>query len=230
MAVKNNLLIHHVDVKTAYLNSPLEEEIYMVQPYLFEEGKDKVCKLNRAIYGLKQSAKCWNQRLTRVLIDFGFEQLKSEPCIFVHRSQLLIVGFYVDDLIILAMDSNSLNNFKDQFSTQFEVTDKGPFRCFLNIKVEFKNNEAHLTQTEFIDELLKTHRMTDCKGESTPMITGQDWHSYQESPPIEDLQVYQQIVGSLIYLANSSRPDIQFATGQLCKFMQEARQAHLQAA
>lgn len=230
IALLNDLHIHHVDVKTAYLNSPLTETIYMQQPYLFEEGKDLVCKLERAIYGLKQSARCWHERLSRVLHDIGFEKLNSENCIFFKRPIQMIIGFYVDDLIILARDLNILTEVKRKIAQQFDITDKGSLRCFLGINVSRSSNEFKLSQEDFVDELLLAHGMSNCKGVGTPIAADQDLSNMNDSPLLEDKQIFQSIVGSAIYLANGTRPDIQFAVGQLCKFMSQPRQAHLQAA
>ena len=94
------MLVHHVDVKNAYLISPLNETIYMEQPYMFEQGKNMVCQLGKTIYGLKQAAKCWHDTLLETLKSLGLSQLKTEPCIVTNEDRSLIVGFYVDDLII----------------------------------------------------------------------------------------------------------------------------------
>lgn len=230
IAAINNLHIHHIDVKTAYLNSPLNETIYMHQPYLFEQGKDLVCKLERAIYGLKQSARCWHERLSQVLHSMKFEQLQSDACIFFCRDTQTMIGFYVDDLIILSGSEHIIAEIKKNLSANFEIIDKGPLSCFLGISVTRDENGIHLSQSDFIDDLLSTHEMSNCKGISLPMATGQNLSEFDNSPLLKDKTPFQSIVGSVVYLANSTRPDIQFAVSQLCKYMACPRQAHLQAA
>ena len=81
LALNNDMHVHHVDVKTAYLNSKLDETIYMRQPYLFEAGEEMVCRLEKAIYGLKQSARCWHKKLTSTLKELSFKHLGSDTCI-----------------------------------------------------------------------------------------------------------------------------------------------------
>ena len=111
----SGMLIHHVDVKNAYLNSPLQETIYMEQPYLFERGNDRVCLLEKSIYGLKQAAKCWHDHLVEILSTLGLQKLKTEPCIATNKDRNLIVGFYVDDLIILSHNIEIIETFKSNF-------------------------------------------------------------------------------------------------------------------
>jgi hypothetical protein len=227
-ALNKDMHIHHVDVKTAYLNSDLDETIFMQQPYMFETGEGKVCKLEKAIYGLKQSARCWHERLTQVLHNIGFEQFLSETCVFSNTSRSTIIGFYVDDLLIISKCEDKIRTVKRELTTNFDITDKGRLCHFLGITVDRNKNELRMRQTKFIDDLLADHEMTDCKGVATPLPAGTVIRHYDDSAPLQDKTTYQSIVGSLIYLSNASRPDIQFATGQLCKHMQSTTESPME--
>ena len=104
-AVKNDMFIHQMDVETAFLNGALEEEIYMEQPEGYvKPGKEySVCKLNKSLYGLKQSPRCWNQNFVESVKSLGFKQGQADPCIFVKidPKKLSVIGVHVDDLIIV---------------------------------------------------------------------------------------------------------------------------------
>ena len=100
-----DLEIEQMVVVTAFLANLLDEEIYMEQPEGFTDGTDKVCKLERSIYGLKQSARLWNKRLDERLKEIGFDQTHSDHCGYINKSTGVIVAIWVDDLIIFGKDS-----------------------------------------------------------------------------------------------------------------------------
>lgn len=127
---------HHVDVKKPYLNSPTQETVYMEQLYLFEDGDDGVCLLEKPIYGLKQAAKCWHDKLVRILASLGLKRLDIEPCIATDVDHSIIVGFYVDDLIILGNDINAIITFKLAFGEIVKITDKGEIQTFVELEIK----------------------------------------------------------------------------------------------
>src|SRR5271154_4706049 len=112
------LEIHQIDVVTAFLAGELEEEIYMEQPEGFEIGskEDFVCRLRKSIYGLKQAPRVWNQKIRRFLKSIGFEQLYSDPCVYVNKETGIIIAMWVDDLVIFGKDMISINTLKAQLN------------------------------------------------------------------------------------------------------------------
>ena len=105
-AIQNDMLIHQMDVVTAFLNGKLKEEIYMQQPPGYvEQGKEHlVCKLKKSLYGLKQSPRCWNTAFREYMESIHYKQSAADPCVFIkaEKEGITIVAVYVDDLIIFA--------------------------------------------------------------------------------------------------------------------------------
>lgn len=112
VAAQFNLKIHQMDAITAFLQSDLSEIIYMQQPEGFDNGSNQVCKLNKAIYGLKQAGRQWNIKLNDALINFGLVKSNLDPCIFFSKDQLLIIAIYVDDILIFYENNSELNEIK----------------------------------------------------------------------------------------------------------------------
>ena len=211
--------VHHVDVKNAYLNSPIQETVYMEQPYLFEVGGDKVCLLKKSIYGLKQAAKCWHDKLVEILASLGLKRLDIEPCIATNTDQSLIVGFYVDDLIILSNDINAIITFKLAFGKIVKITDKGEIQTFVELEIKRNSQTLCISQTRYIESLLERHQMQNCNSVPTPFPVGTVTAPEEHDPVIPNIHRYQSIVGELMYLANMTKPDISYTVGQLARYM-----------
>ena len=230
-ACRNNFLIHHVDVKTAYLNADLAEEVYIDQPIGYEAKTDErlVCRLNKAIYGLKQSAKCWNEKLNEIMSQIGLKPFASEECIFANKNNELMVGAYVDDLLIISASIEMIENFKRRLSDHLQITDKGELQEFLGIAVRKTEDSLVLSQEKLIDDLLDKNNFLDCNGIKTPMSTTVDLNESSQSTATQ-VCLFQSIVGSLMYIASSTRPDIQYSTSKLAQYMSAPTQMHLNAA
>jgi len=118
-----------MDVKTAFLNGTLKEEIYMKVPEGIICNIGNVCKLNKAIYGLKQAARCWFEVFEQALKQCGFKNSPVDPCIYVKDqddiNKNIYVLLYVDDLVIATSNSETMNNFKQYLMTRFRMTDLG---------------------------------------------------------------------------------------------------------
>ena len=122
IAVQDDLLVHQMDVKTAYLNAPIDCEIYIEQPdgyEVYDKGGEKlVCKLNKSRYGLKQSGRNWNSMLHVYLLDEGFEQSQADPCVYTRfrNDAKAIIIIWVDDMIIAATNDYMLNSVKSSLT------------------------------------------------------------------------------------------------------------------
>ena len=127
IAAYHDYEIWQMDVKTAFLNGNIEEELYMVQPEGFVNPEDagKVCKLQRSIYGLKQASRSWNLRFDEVIKEFGFVQNKEESCIYkkVSGSSVSFLVLYVDDILLVGNDKNLLNSVKEYLNSKFSMKD-----------------------------------------------------------------------------------------------------------
>ena len=122
-------------METAFLNGELDEDIYMVQPdgYIEEEHARLVCKLQRSLYGLKQSPRMWNKTIDEFMLKIGFMKCESDRCIYIKRNDqyMIFVALYVDDLIIASRSSKMLHEVKCARSERFEMTDMGLLKHFL---------------------------------------------------------------------------------------------------
>ena len=232
-SVQYGLLIHQMDVVTAFLNGVLEEEIYMNQPPGYEEvGKeDLVCRLKRSLYGLKQSPRCWYKMFRSFMFDLGFRQSSGDPCLYYKlQPSLILIAVYVDDLIIIADNAGSMNDIKMTLSSRFEMTDMGSLCYILGISVVRNLNDVWIHQFAFIEKLLKKFQMESSTPVSTPLDINVKLVKNDHVSKFVDQKLYQSIVGSLLYVAIASRPDIQHAVSLVSKFNSCPTEAHLTAA
>ena len=232
LAASLKLEIDHLDVKTAFLQGELEEEIFMKQPPMFEESEeeDKVCQLLKPIYGLKQSSRCWNKKFHTTATKLGFQRTRSDYCVYVMRrgKELAILLIWVDD-ILLASNSPSLKQeIKNHLKQDLEINDLGKLRYFLGMEINDVDGGILLNQKRYATELLAAAGMSDCKPVSTPMETGASYVKRKESEEKADGVTYRRIVGGLQYLCNT-RPDIQYAVGVVSRFVSDPSATHWRA-
>ena len=134
-AVNENFKLHQLDVKGAYLNAPIDKEIYVEQPpgYVeYKHGQKLTCHLNKSLYGLKQSGRNWNQTLTSFLQESGFRNSDVDPCVFINNDTLTptIIVFWVDDLIIGSPDENHIEHLKQLLNNRFKMDDRRSYGGF----------------------------------------------------------------------------------------------------
>jgi Reverse transcriptase (RNA-dependent DNA polymerase)/gag-polypeptide of LTR copia-type/Zinc knuckle len=208
-----NLHIAQFDVKTAFLYGTLDEEIYMKQPEGFNDGSDHVCRLERSLYGLKQSSRCWNKRFVDHLMKLGFTQSEADPCLYVrHKSgRTLIVVLYVDDGIVAATYDEDCQNFLKNLTTEFKIT-AGPVSCFLGIEIkQQKDGSIFITQETYARKILQKFNMLESNPVGTPAVYTQDPEDSLTKQSIAENVPYRAAVGSLMYLATGTRPDLAHA-------------------
>lgn len=237
-AAKLDLNITQMDAVTAFLNGDLEEEIFMRQPKGFEDGSKKVCKLKKSLYGLKQSSRVWNQRLNKTLLDFGLKRSLVDQCVYyiMNGPKILIVAIYVDDLMIFSNDTEAETRLKEKLCDSFEMKDLGEAHSILGVRITRDREEGSITidQTHYIIEVLKRFGMVDCTAVSTPLDPNQQI-SASMSPTkvneIEDMKgiPYMQAIGSLLFAAQITRPDISYGVNLLSRFASNPGKPHWSA-
>ncbi|CAI5721251.1 unnamed protein product [Peronospora destructor] len=169
LAAKYTLTVHQMDVKTAFLNGTLDEDIYMAQPdgYVNADRPDYVCKLKRSLYGLKQSPRMWNQTIDNFMIKMGFTKCESDHCVYVKRDRddMVFVVLYVDDLIIASSNDEFLKSTKRALSDRFEMTDLGELKYFLGMEIKSDHEAGQVTmrQTKFLKSVLTKFGMQDSR-------------------------------------------------------------------
>ncbi|RVW52205.1 Retrovirus-related Pol polyprotein from transposon TNT 1-94 [Vitis vinifera] len=171
---QSRLVLATTGHKNAFLNGDLEEEVYMEIPPGFEESmaKNQVCKLQKSLYGLKQSPRAWFDRFTKAVLKLGYKQGQADHTLFVkksHAGKLAILIVYVDDIILSGNDMGELQNLKKYLSEEFEVKDLGNLKYFLGMEVARSRKGIVVSQRKYILDLLKETGMLGCKPIDTPM-------------------------------------------------------------
>jgi hypothetical protein len=217
-----------MDVKSAFLNGYVDEEIYVEQPEGFDVlgREDKDYRLKKSLYGLKQGPRAWYSRIDKYFQDYGLIKSLSDPNIYILQSgqDILIVALYVDDLIYIGNNVELFQKFKSHMIAEFEMTDLGELHYFLGIEVWQKEDGILMSQGKYTLDILKKFRMTSCKLETTPLEVGLKLYGHDESKSV-DITLYRQLVGSLIYLT-TTRPDISFAVSIVSRFMSNPKEIH----
>ncbi|KAH0667872.1 hypothetical protein KY285_029078 [Solanum tuberosum] len=224
--------IHQLDVKSAFLNGLLAEEIYVEQPDGFSiPGKeDQVYLLTKALYGLKQDPRAWYERMDNHLIQLGFSRSQSEATLYVKvtAGESLIVSIYVDDMLVTGSKIELIQRFKDEMEKIFEMTDLGAMKYFLGMEVLQYSDGIFICQQKYISDILNRFKMQDCKPVSTPITTGVKLGKDEDSEKVDD-SMYRSLIGSLLYLT-ASRPAILFVVSLLSRFMHSPKDTHFTAA
>ena len=232
--------IWQMDVKTAFLNGYLEENIYMVQPngFIAKGQEQKVCKLLRSIYGLKQASRSWNQRFDQAVKTFGFEQNVDEPCVYkrIGEGKVVFLILYVDDILLIGNDVGTLSSVKLWLTQQFNMKDLGEANYVLGIKIlrDRKNKLLALSQATYIDKIVERFGMENSKKGNQPSVLG--FHISLEDCPKTDEErkrmstvPYASAVGSLMYAMLCTRPDICYAVGIVSRYQSNPGPRHWQA-
>jgi len=161
-----DLELHQMDVKTAFLNGDLEEEVYMKQPEGFDDNTRKACKLNKSIYGLKQASRQWYIKFHKVITSFGLIDNFVDQCIYlkVSGSKVIFLVLYVDDILLASNDLGFLHETKQFLSQNFEMKDLGEASYVIGIEIhrDRKQRILKLSQKAYIEKVLERFRMKNC--------------------------------------------------------------------
>lgn len=216
-----HLEVHQMDVKTAFLNGDLEEEIYMDQPegYVIPGNENKVCKLVKSLYGLKQAPKQWHEKFDRAVLSFGFEINDSDKCVYtkLKGDECIILCLYVDDILLFGTSLAVVNETKALLSGKFDMKDMGCADVILGLKLTRSTDGIAISQAHYVEKVLEKYGYSHVKSVVTPYDPSKTLHKNKSGVPVSQLR-YSQIIGSLMYLANCSRPDISYAVTKLSRF------------
>ncbi|GJU81182.1 putative RNA-directed DNA polymerase [Tanacetum coccineum] len=222
LAVQNNWNIFQLDINNAFLYGELIEDVYMTLPEGYFSPNDKrVCKLQKSLYGLKQAPRKWNEKLTSVLVDYGFQQSKNDYSLYTKSkgNSFVILFVYVDDILITGNDISEINLCKDLLSSRFMIKDLGVLKYFLGIEVIKNDKGMCLSQRKYSLELLNEFGMLACKPSKTPLYVSKNKNKPvklvdDDDKFLENVTGFQKLVGKLIYLT-LTRPDISYAMHKL---------------
>eukprot|EP00253_Pinus_taeda_P036060 PITA_36060 len=206
--------VHQIDVKSAFLNGDLQEEVYMTQPPGFKIAgqEQKVRRLAKALYGLKQAPGAWYMKIDQYLTDHGFQQSPSDANLYIKHTgdDILFVVVYVDDLIITGSSAQLIHGIKQDLCKTFDMTDLGLLHYCLGIEVWQTENHIFLSQSKYAKNLVDRFRMQDCKPTTTPMEPGLKLSAQSSSPPVDET-LFRQLVRQSYLSLLATRPDISFS-------------------
>ena len=233
LAASLKLPIYQFDVKSAFLNGELEEEVYVSQPegFVIQGSETKVYRLKKALYGLKQAPRAWYKRIDSYFLKNGFERSENEPTLYVKRhdsGDFCIVCIYVDDMIYLGSSESLVDEFKLCMEKEFEMTDLGKLQFFLGLEVKQGEDGIFVSQRKYARDLLFKFGMYNCKAAATPMNTNEKLQLADGTGAAEP-SLYRSLIGGLNYLTHT-RPDIMFSVSVLSRFMHNPTKQHLGAA
>ncbi|KAI3703981.1 hypothetical protein L1987_74182 [Smallanthus sonchifolius] len=226
-----------MDVKTAFLNGHLSEDVYMVQPDGFVDPKypSRVCKLNKSIYGLKQASRSWNLHFDQKIKEFGFVKNEDEPCVYRKASGSIIsfLILYVDDILIIGNNIHVLDKVKQWLRSCFAMKDLGEAAYILGIKIYRDRSKRllGLSHSTYIDKMMTRFRMENSKKGGVPMTKGTVLNKSQfPSTDIEtkDMEAIPNAstIGSIMYAMLCTRPDVSYALSMTIRFQQSPGIAH----
>ncbi|KAJ0967732.1 hypothetical protein J5N97_024649 [Dioscorea zingiberensis] len=209
-----------MDVKSAFLNGELSEEVYVSQPPGFEDDErpQLVLKLKKALYGLRQAPRAWNYKLDKSLLSLGFERSPLEHAVYKkkHHGLVLLVGVYVDDLIVTGSAVCDIVEFKNQMKKLFNMSDLGLLSYYLGIEVKQSAHGVSLCQSGYAAKILEQSGMKCCNPCQTPMENRLKLSKKSEDPAV-DATMYRSIA------------DIAYAVGIVSRFMESPTTQHLAA-
>ncbi|WJZ88029.1 hypothetical protein VitviT2T_007363 [Vitis vinifera] len=224
--------LQQFDVKNAFLHGELSEEVYMDLPpgcMVSKKQCQKVCKLKKSLYGLKQSPRAWFERFTKSMRAFGYHQSNSDHTLFLKKQHGKITALivYVDDMVVTGNDPEERKVLQNYLSREFEMKDLGPLKYFLRIEVSQSSEGIFLSQRKYALDLLQETGMSGCQPVNTPIEKGLKL-CVEPNQVSTDKGRYQRLVGRLMYLAYT-RPDLAYALSVVSQYMHNPGEQHMNA-
>ena len=232
LAAQYNLICHQIDVKTAYLNSEIDCELYMEQPETSERDNTKVWRLNKSIYGLKQSAKLWNETLNDFFEEIGFVRNRADLCLYKRHDErgIIFLLVWVDDVIILGETKVLVEEFVRAMNDKFTIKDLGQLTYFLGIEFEVRDQSVKMSQSGYCKSVIQRFGQESGYPSKLPCVKNvhDELRANLDSPKLDAAGTtrYRELVGSLIYLEQITRPDISFIVNILGQQMHQPNMAH----
>jgi transposase InsO family protein len=231
IAIERGLLIHQLDVKSAFLTCDLDEEVLMLPPAGYLADQRVVLRLNKAIYGLKQASLAWYRRLNTFLVSIGFSVSDADPCVFWRQDPTpLWIFAHVDDLIIIGSDPLF---FRSQMEKEFQIKYMGDAAFLLGMKLDRHTSGIVLHQCQYIQRKLVEFAAFDLPPASCPLDPKSRLSKASASDHNQFLALninYRSLIGSLNHLSVLTRPDISFAISKLSQFLENPGLTHYTAA
>ena len=222
-----------MDVKGAYLNGTIKEQIYMKQPEGYDDGTGRVCHLIKSLYGLKQAGREWNDELNKQLESLGWKPTIVDPCAYARRTAdgIEVVAVWVDDLLLFASDTKLMTKLKLELKSTFEITDLGEPAKIVGIEIDRDrtNRTIMISQRQYIEAILQKETLQNAHPVAIPMDPNLQLQP-SEGESQDKSNGYASLIGSLMYLAVATRPDIAYAVFRLRSYTANPAMSHWTAA
>ena len=232
IAAQEGWILHHLDVKSTFLNGEVEEELYVNQPegFLIEGREQWVLRLKKTLYGLKQAPCAWYFKLHRCLLSLGFIKSRHEQAVYLKSSSIhkVIFGVYIDDLIVTGTRAEDVKIFKEKMKEIFEMSDLGSLTMYLGIEVDQRPDCIYLSQAGYARHIIESQGLQDCPSAQTP-LEGRSKFSKAGGDTLTGSTKFRSIVGSLRYLTHT-RPDLLYSVGLLSRYVETPTTDHLSVA
>ncbi|CAI7729189.1 unnamed protein product [Closterium sp. NIES-53] len=234
-AVSGKFIIQ-MDISMAFLNGILEEDVYMTQPPGYEDGTGRVCKLKKSIHGLKQEPRCWYQKLAAILEEMGFRTSSCDESLFLkgEGEKLVLFLVYVDDILLFSSSMKEIQKVQQLLMKNFKCKTLGEVKYYLGVHVErdMDHKWLKLHQEKFIKELGEKYGIENDRKVATPLPAEFKLVKAAEDEGVEaeEQQKFQSLVGSLLFAAVHTRPDLSFSVGQLARVVQNPSEEQVDAA
>ena len=179
----------------------------------------------KSLYGLKQSGRNWNNLLHTYLIQEGFSQSMTDPCVYTRNNEdtMVVLLIWVDDIVIAASDHVVLTDVKNVLKTRFNMTDLGQLSWFLGIQFKFEDGSIKMNQSRYLEKILSKYDMGNCKPRSTP---SEQNLKFSEDNEVVDVTKYREKVGSLVYAMTCTRPDLSWIVTKLSQYLDKPTVEH----
>ncbi|GJS71290.1 retrovirus-related pol polyprotein from transposon TNT 1-94 [Tanacetum coccineum] len=230
-AAHKNMTIYQMDVKMAFLNGELKEEVYVSQPegFVDQDNPSHVYKLKKALYGLKQAPRAWYDMLSSFLISQHFSKDAVDPTLFTQQAgnDLLLVQIYVDDIIFASTNTAICNEFANQMTTKFKMSMMGQISFFSGLQISQSPRGIFINQSKYASEIVKKYGLLSIDSVNIPMVEKNKLDEDLQGKQV-DATLYRDMIGSLMYLT-SSRPDLIYAICLCARYQAKPTEKHLHA-
>lgn len=228
LAAKYRLKIHQMDAVTAFLQGEIDEELYMSLPPGYED-ENKVCRLNKSIYGLKQASRQWNKKLNSALLQIGMTRSNIDPCVYyriLNENDMLFIAVYVDDILYFYNKEETSDMIKEKLKEKFNMKDLGKAKHCIGFKISQDEDEISIDQSIYIKLILTRFGMDKCKPMWTPADPNVKLKKAEGQQEILKNIPYQEIIGCLLYLSQGTRPDITYIVNSLSRYNSQPTSEH----
>ncbi len=235
--------IKQMDVMNAFLNAKVNDNVYMEQPpgYGSTKNPNLICKLTKAVYGIKQAPNLWNEEINTFMKTNAFIPCKSDTCLYTYKcrsGRIITLGIFVDDMVVTYHrdDEAEWMKYRSNLMNKYKIKDNGDVNYILGMVITRNRSkrEMAINQTSYVRKVLERYEMSKATPAPTPEITGTKLT--KSMSPTTDVEKkvmssipYREAVGSLLYAAIGTRPDISHAVNECARHVSDPGQAHWNA-